>query len=125
MAVPEIGQNLHELALPTAHARCGKMGTLEKDGSLSFDGKASSWPPFKTALHKFLDKEGCSWVVEGGNAFCVMLPAAAAKAAKSKTASEKGTVSTNVADYAKKDLQVAFANALVSCSVPVGQTGLF
>jgi hypothetical protein len=66
------------------------MGTLEKDGSskpLSFDGKASSWPPFKTALHKLLDKEGCSWVVEGGNAFCVMLQAAAAKAAKSTTAS--------------------------------------
>ena len=96
------------------------MGTLEKDGSskpLSFDGKASSWPPFKTALHKFLDKEGCSWVVEGGNAFCVMLPAAAAKAAKSKTASEKGTVPTNVADYAKKDLQAAFTSATVTTSV--------
>ena len=88
------------------------MGTLEKDGSskpLSFDGKAfPSWPPFKKALHQFLDKEGCGWVVEGGNAFCVMLQAAAAKAAKSKMASEKGTISTNVADYAKKDLQAAF-----------------
>ena len=81
-------------ALPTAHARCGKMGTLEKGVSskpLSFDGKAASWSPFKTSLHKFLDKEGCGWVVEGGNAFCVMLQAAAAKAAKSKTASEKGS----------------------------------
>jgi len=96
------------------------MGTLEKDGSskpLSFDGRASSWPPFKTALHKFLDKEGCGWVVEGGNAFCVMLQAAAAKAAKSKLASEKGTISTNVADYAKKDLQAAFASATVTTSV--------
>ena len=88
-------------ALPTAHERCGKMGTLEKDGSkpLIFDGKAASWPPFKIALHKLLDKEGCGWVVEGGNAFCAMLQAAAAKAAKSTTASGKGTVSTNVADY--------------------------
>jgi len=96
------------------------MGTLEKDGSskpLSFDGRASSWPPFKTALHKFLDKEGCGWVAEGGNAFCVMLQAAAAKAAKSKLASEKGTISTNVADYAKKDLQSAFASATVTTSV--------
>ena len=96
------------------------MGTLEKDGSskpLSFDGKASSWPSFKTALQKFLDKEGCSWVVEGGNAFCAMLQAAAAKAAKSKMASEKGTISTNVADYAKKDLQAAFASATVTTSV--------
>ncbi len=71
----------------------------------------------KTALHKFLDKEGCSWVVEGGNAFCVMLQAAAAKAAKSKMASEKGTNSTNVEDYAKKDLQEAFASATVTTSV--------
>ena len=95
------------------------MGTLEKDGSkpLSFDGKASSWPPFKTALHKLLDKEGCSWVVEGGNAFCVMLQAAAAKAAKSTTASGKGTVSTNVADYKDKDLEAAFAGATVTTSV--------
>ena len=45
--------------LPTAHERCGKMGTLETDGSkpLSFDGKAASWPPFKKALHQLLDKE--------------------------------------------------------------------
>ena len=95
------------------------MGTLEKDGSkpLSFDGKAASWPPFKSELHKLLDKEGCGWVVEGGNAFCVMLQAAAAKAAKSKMASEKGTISTNVADYAKKDLQAAFASATVTTSV--------
>ena len=55
------------------------MGTLEKDGSkpLSFDGKAASWPPFKNVLHHLLDKEGCGWVVEGGNAFCAMLQAAA------------------------------------------------
>ena len=59
-------------ALPTAHERCGKMGTLEKDGlskPLSFDGKAASWPPFKKALHQLLDKEGCGWVVKDGNAF--------------------------------------------------------
>jgi hypothetical protein len=95
------------------------MGTLEKDGSkpLSFDGKASSWPPFKTALHKLLDQEGCSWVVEGGNAFCAMLQAAAAKAAKSTTASGKGTVSTNVADYKDKDFEAAFAGAAVTTSV--------
>ena len=95
------------------------MGTLEKDGSkpLIFDGKAASWPPFKTALHKLLDKEGCGWVVEGGNAFCAMLQAAAAKAAKSTTASGKGTVSTNVADYREKDLQAAFASATVTTSV--------
>jgi hypothetical protein len=58
------------------------MGTLEKDGSskpLIFDGKAASWPPFKTALNKLLDEEGCGWVVEGGNAFCAMLQAAAAE----------------------------------------------
>jgi hypothetical protein len=95
------------------------MGTLEKDGSkpLIFDGKAGSWPPFKIALHKLLDKEGCGWVVEGGNAFCAMLQAAAAKAAKSTTASGKGTVSTNVADYKEKDLQAAFASATVTTSV--------
>jgi hypothetical protein len=46
-----------------------------------------------------------------------MLQAAAAKAAKSTVTSRKGTVSTNVADYAKKDLQVAFANASVTTSV--------
>ena len=88
------------------------MGTLEKDESskpLSFDGKAASWPPFKKALHQLLDKEGCVWVVEGGNAFCVMLQAPAAKAAKSTTTSGKGTVSTNVADYKEKDLQAVFA----------------
>ena len=81
------------------------MGTLEKDGSskpLSFDGKAASWPPFKKALHQLLDKEGCGWVVEGGNAFCAMLQAAAAQATKSTTKSGKGTVSTNVADYTTK-----------------------
>ena len=96
------------------------MGTLEKDGSskpLSFDGKVSSWPPFKKALHQFLDKEGCGWVVEGGNAFCAMLQVAAAQAAKSTTKSGKGTVSTNVADYKDKDLQGAFASATVSQTV--------
>ena len=95
------------------------MGTLEKDGSkpLSFDGKAASWPPFKSELHKLLDKEGCGWVVEGGNAFCVMLQAAATKAAKSTTASWKGMVSTNVADYKDKDLEAAFAGATVTTSV--------
>ena len=55
--------------------------------------------------------------MEGGNAFCVMLQAAASKAAKSRTASEKGTISTNVGDYAKKDLQAAFASATVTTSV--------
>jgi len=62
------------------------MGTLEKDGSsnpLIFDGKAASWPPFKTAVHKLLDNTGFGCVVEGGNAFCSMLQAAAAQAAKS------------------------------------------
>ena len=95
------------------------MGTLEKDGSkpLSFDGKAASWLPFKSELVKLLDKEGCGWVVQGGNAFCAMLQAAAAKAGKSTVTSGKGTVSTNVADYTKKDLQAAFANASVTTSV--------
>ena len=74
-------------ALPTAHERYGKMGTLEKDGSskpLSFDGKAASWSPFKKALHQLLDKEGCGWVVEGVPARSI-LQAAAAQAAKSTT----------------------------------------
>ena len=104
-------------ALPTAHERCGKMGTLGKDGStpLIFDGRPESWPPFKKALHQLLDKEGYGWVVEGGDVFCAMLQAAGAKAAKSKE--EKGTVSTNVADYQKKDLQTAFTNASVTTSV--------
>ena len=72
-------------ALPTAHERCGKMGTLGKDGSnpLIFDGRPESWPPFKKALHQLLDKEGYGWVVEGGDVFCAMLQAASAKAAKS------------------------------------------
>jgi hypothetical protein len=55
--------------------------------------------------------------MEGGNAFCVMLQAAAAKAAKSTTASGKGTVSTNVADYKDKDFEAAFAGAAVTTSV--------
>jgi predicted solute-binding protein len=74
---------------------------------------------FKKALHQFLDKEGYGWVAEGGDAFCATLQAAAAKAAKSTVTSGKGTVSTNVADYAKKDLQVAFSNASVTTSVLV------
>jgi hypothetical protein len=64
------------------------MGTLRKAGSdppkLNFDGKPESWPTFKKALYQFLDKEGYGWVVEGGDAFCAMLQAASAKAAKSK-----------------------------------------
>jgi hypothetical protein len=72
---------------------------------------------FKKALHQLLDKEGCGWVVEGGNAFCDMLQAAAAQAAKSTTKSGKGTVSTNVADYKDKDLQTEFASATVTTSV--------
>jgi hypothetical protein len=64
--------------LPTAHERCCKIGTQGKDGSnpLIFDGRPESWPP-----------------------------AASAKAAKSTVTSGKGTVSTNVADYQKKDLR--------------------
>ena len=89
--------------LPTAHKRCGKMGTLGKDGSypLIFDGKPESWPFFKKALHQLRDKEGYGWVVEGGDVFCAMLQATRAKAAKSTVTSGKGTVSTNVADYQK------------------------
>jgi hypothetical protein len=75
------------------------------------------WPPFKKALHQLLDKEGYGWVVEGGDVFCAMLQAASAKAAKSTVTSGKGTVSTNVADYQKKDLQTAFTNASVTTSV--------
>jgi hypothetical protein len=95
------------------------MGTLGKDGSnpLIFDGRPESWPPFKKALHQLLDKEGYGWVVEGGDVFCAMLQAASAKAAKSTVTSGKGTVSTNVADYQKKDLQTAFTNASVTTSV--------
>ncbi len=47
--------------LPTARERCGKMGTLGKDGSnpLIFDVKPESlWSTFKKALYQFLDKEG-------------------------------------------------------------------
>ena len=55
--------------------------------------------------------------MEGGNAFCAMLQAAATKAAKSTTTSGKGTVSTNVADYKEKDLQAALASATVTTSV--------
>jgi hypothetical protein len=103
--------------LPTAHERCVKMGTLGKDGSnpLIFDGKPeSSWPLFKKALHQLLDKEGYGWVVEGGDVFCAMLQAASAKAAKSTVTSGKGTLSTNVADYQKKDFQMAFTKVVIS-----------
>jgi hypothetical protein len=95
------------------------MGTLGKDGSypLIFDGRPESWPFFKKALHQPLDKEGYGWVVEGGDVFGAMIQAASAKAAKNTVTSGKGTVSTNVADYAKKDLQAAFANAWVTTSV--------
>ena len=95
------------------------MGTLGKDGSypLIFDGKPESWPSFKKAIHQLLDKEGYGWVVEGGDVFCAMLQAASDKAAKSTVTSGKGTVSTNVADYAKEDLQAAFTNTSVTTSV--------
>ena len=39
------------------------------------------------------------------------------QAAKSTVTSGKGTLSTNVADYQKKDLQTAFTNASVTTSV--------
>jgi hypothetical protein len=102
-----------------AHEGCGKMGTLGKDGSnpLIFGGRPESWPPFKKALHQLLDKEGYGWVVEGGDVFCAMLQAASAKAAKSTVTSGKGTISTNVADFQKKDLLTAFTNASVTTSV--------
>jgi hypothetical protein len=95
------------------------MGTIGKDGSnpLIFDGRPESWPLFKKALHQLLDKEGYGWVVDGGDVFCGMLQAASAKAAKSTVTSGKVTVSTNVADYQKKDLQSAFTNASVTTSV--------
>ena len=63
--------------LPTARERCGKMGTLGKDGSnpLIFDGKPESlWSTFKKALYQFLDKEGYEgedWVSRRGVATCV------------------------------------------------------
>jgi hypothetical protein len=97
-------------ALPTVHERCGKMGTPGKDGSnpLIFVGRPESWPLFKKPLHQLLDKEGYGCVAEGGDVFCAMLQAASAKAAKSTVTSGKGTVSTNVADYQKGDLQTAF-----------------
>ena len=82
-----------------------------------FDGRPESWPLFKKALHQLLDKEGYGWVVEGGDVFCAMLQAASAKAAKSTVTSGKGTVSTNVADYQKKDLKTAFTDASVTTSV--------
>jgi len=55
--------------------------------------------------------------VDGGDVFCAMLQAASAKAAKSTVTSGKGTVSTNVTDYQKRDLQAAFTNASVTTSV--------
>jgi hypothetical protein len=115
--VPHLGGK--SPTLPTAHERCGKMGTLGKDGSypLIFDGRPGSWPPFKKALHQLLDKEDYGWAVEGRDVFCAMPQAASAKAAKSTVTSGKGTVSTNVADYAKNDLQAAFTNASATTSV--------
>jgi hypothetical protein len=85
---------------PTAHERCGKMGTLGKDGSnpLIFDARRESWPLLKKALHQLLDKEGYGRVVEGGDVFCAMVQAASAKATKSTVTSGNGTVSTNVTD---------------------------
>ena len=52
--------------LPTAHKRCGKMGTLGKDRSypLIFDRRPESWPFFKKAPHQLFDMEGYGWVVE-------------------------------------------------------------
>jgi hypothetical protein len=96
-----------------------KMGTLGKDGStpLLFDGRPESWSLFKKALHQLHDKEGYGWVLEGGDVFCAMLQAASTKAAKRTVTSGKGTVSTNVADYQKKDLQAAITNASVTTSV--------
>jgi hypothetical protein len=95
------------------------MRTLGKGGSnpFIFDARPESWPLFKKALHHLLDKEGYGWVVEGGDVFCAMLQAASAKAEKSTVTSGKGAVSTNVADYQKKDLQPAFTNASVTTSV--------
>ena len=56
-------------ALPTAHERCGKMGTLEKNGSskpLSFDGKDASWSSFKKALHQpAAPRQGGMWLGSG------------------------------------------------------------
>jgi hypothetical protein len=95
------------------------VGTLGKEGSnpLIFDGRPKSWPTFKKALYQSLDKKGYDWVVEGGDAFCAMLQAASAKAAKCTTTSVKGTVSTNVADYNAKDLLKIFADASVTTSI--------
>ena len=92
------------------------MGTLVKDGS-TFDGGPESWPLFKKALYQLFDKEGYGRVVEGGDVFCAMLHAAITKAVKSTGTSGKGTVSTNVADYQKKDLQTAFTNNSVTTSI--------
>ncbi len=50
--------------------------------------------------------------MEGGDVFCAMLQAASAMVAT--VTPGKGTVSTNVADYAKKDLQAALTNATVT-----------
>ena len=105
---------------PTAHERCGRMGTLGKDGSnpLIIDGRPESWPLFKKALLQLLDKDSYGWVGEGGNVFCAMLQAASAKAATSNSnvTSGKGTVSTYVADYHKKDLPIMPAE-MASCTL--------
>jgi len=69
---------------------------------------------FKKALHQLLGKEGCSWVVEGGDVFCAMLQAESAKV-RSNVTSGKGT--TNVVNYQKKGLQTAFTHASVTTPV--------
>ena len=69
---------------------------------------------FKKALHQLLGKEGCSWVVEGGDVFCAMLQAESAKV-KSNVTSGKDT--TNVVSYQKKGLQTAFTHASVTTPV--------
>ena len=57
--------------------------------------------------------------MEGGGLGCLLGHATSSqcKEAKSTVTSGKGTVSTNVADYAKKDLQAAFTSASVTTSV--------
>jgi hypothetical protein len=79
------------------------------DGStpLIFDGRPQSWPLQESTT----PAPGHGRVVEGGDVFCAMLQAASAQAAKSTVTSGKGTVSTNVADYQKRDLQTVFTNA--------------
>jgi len=83
--VPSLGCPISVVRALRSAERCGKMGTLGKDGSnpLIFDGRPESCPPFKKALHQLLDKECYGGVEEGGDVFCAMLQAACSKAAKS------------------------------------------